>query len=113
MYCCNEFKRLIENVGRRGFSIAVTELGKGELCFRINLYGLTSKQGSEFSLMDKKFTNIKHITLVTGHYLNYCQYCGIKLSKLLKKYPNEYRVLFEKHKMYLNEDGWHTKGDWE
>ena len=107
MYCCNEFKRLIENAGKRGFSIAICEWN-GVINFWFQARsGLINQQCEEIwqALEAGKINSIRHMSLAGGQYVRHCLYCGKKLVTLMRKHPEEYRILLEKHKAYVSEIG--------
>jgi len=104
MYCCNVFKRMIENVGKDGFSIAVCEW-QGITHFWLQVRGLKAQEYLYPNQTLKKFDSIRHITLAEGKYVKHCPHCGRKTLALIKKYPERYRALVEEHKMFVSEIG--------
>ena len=93
MYCCDPFKWDIENAGERRFSIVFME---GKFFYQFRCVEQTEELSRE---MD---SSVKELLLLESQQIFHCVQCGTRLSKLVKKYPEEYRALSEKHKIYFD-----------
>jgi len=102
MYCCDSFKWAIEKAGERGISIIVHG---DEFYYQFRCIAHQQKEEVYQAIQDGEIDfAIKAMPLSRSQQINYCLQCGMKLSKLVKKYPLEYRALSEKHSVYIDTD---------
>ena len=97
IYCCDAFKNLVNNIGKKGISI-----------IPINEYGYKyfNLQWRSLDKKDEKIfdENIKHTQIDCNMYLslqttiNYCPFCGYKLANLIMKNESEFNDLVNKYK---------------
>lgn len=96
-YCCEMFKALVGDMGKRGLSIVLkSELG-------ITFFSLQSR-GIDHADRDKLRTEAGRVpgklNLLTEIGLQYCPACGTKLAKWIRKHSKEVDELIAQSKPF-------------
>jgi hypothetical protein len=83
-WCCKAFQWSFEEAGKRGFSIIATRDGEGHV--RFLLQHRVADLGNELQVKGTGFP----VSLVSQSGIQFCPWCGHKLSKWYKNIMDEF-----------------------
>jgi hypothetical protein len=93
MYCCEPFRRYLENAGKRGLSFLVAKNG-GEFFILIQTRGVDAA--------DEGAVKIPRVTVNVAFEVavKFCPFCGRELKALTTKNPSAFEKLAELHRSF-------------
>ena len=97
-FCCEAFKNLVENMGRRGTSVILfSEMGSTYFCLQSRGYDA----GDAKKLENEAARGVGKINIVSQTGIQYCPFCGNKLEKWLTCHKKDAEELIKRSDSFM------------